>query len=139
MSKYQRVRHILSCFTVAVVLFVISISAISNTLSNTRNATSSVTCCRTERCILSYGFSPIYSHYDNSGKYIVGYRNLKMHSGAGYTARQVGHGIMCMATLGLWEIAAGPIEESVGNIILEATYLNKRNHFVEKIKINADI
>lgn len=135
MSKYRKTCSFLFPFITAVFLFTIPLSATANTYSNPRQMRSQdLAHCRTTECILSYGLLPSHSRIEN-GKYVVIYTNPKKQTGAGYVTRQVGHGVMCLATLGMWEIAMDPIEKAAGNIILEATYPNKNTHFIEKIRI----
>lgn len=53
-----------------------------------------------------------------------------------YNARMVGHGLLCIATGGLWEIAYYPIEKSLSDIlVVEATYSNVASNRIEKISV----
>lgn len=137
MSSCYKTYRFLSLFIITLLLFVVSLST-ANTCSNAgKTLPCHVTCCKTRACILSFGFRPIYNNVYN-GKYIEGYANPNKQSGVAYTARRVGHAVMCFATLGLWEIAMDPIERSAGNIIVEATYPNEDSCFVERITVRGD-
>ena len=67
--------------------------------------------CRTKACLQSYGLRKIYTSKYQDG-YIELYK-LPSHHDDAYTARQVGHGLMSLATLGLWEIAYYQIEDAL--------------------------
>ena len=129
----------------SILLFLFSSSAFPNTFSKNEHAFySSLFRCKTKCCILSHGFVPIRSFFSECGynhekKYIECYEQPGKRSGVAYTARQVGHGLLCMATAGLWEIAYYPIERSLSPvIIIRATYPNRTSNRIEKIEIHRD-
>jgi|GEM_PF-4662295 len=97
----------------------------------------SVLQCRTKQCILSHGFVPVRGFFRQDGSgYTEQYELPQVRQGSAYYARQVTHGLLCFATLGLWEIAYYPIEEQFAPyIFIEATYFNKHSRRIQELKI----
>src|SRR5579862_7279256 len=69
--------------------------------------------CRSKSCLQSYGLVKLNSYTNQQGQRVETYHLPAKQHDAAYTARQVGHGVMSFATLGLWEIAYYPIEDSL--------------------------
>jgi hypothetical protein len=73
-----------------------------------------------------------------NGEYTEISKAIARKSDATY-ARAVGHGVLDVMTLGLWEVAGTPIEGSLSNdkeyIVAKATYSNKSTDDIKKLEI----
>lgn len=67
--------------------------------------------CRTRGCILSKGVEVVSSEKTESGELIETYKVMQKK---GSTARAIMHGLLDVATLGIWEVAGTPIEGAAG-------------------------
>ncbi|GHU12041.1 hypothetical protein FACS189449_04840 [Alphaproteobacteria bacterium] len=80
--------------------------------------------CKTKYCLLFHGMQLIKTEEIN-GKRVEVYRAVARKSESNYM-RAVGHGVLDVATLGIWEVAGTPIENSIDNnrgyIIAKVTY-----------------
>lgn len=65
--------------------------------------------CRTESCILILKDTEVIETVETEEGKVVAYRSLQKQ---GSTGRAVMHGILDVATLGIWEVAGTPIEGS---------------------------
>jgi len=81
--------------------------------------------CKTRGCILAKGAELISSERTPDGGLIETYKCLHKK---GSTGRAVMHGVLDVATLGLWEVAGTPIEGSK----------SKKNYFSVKIYYDKD-
>ncbi|MBW2650019.1 MAG: hypothetical protein JRC66_03185 [Deltaproteobacteria bacterium] len=89
--------------------------------------------CKTRGCLVAKGAIPISSRKGKDGTMIEVF-NVKKPTGS--TSRAVMHGILDVATLGLWELAGTPIEGSKsksGMIPIEVHY--DKNEIIKEIKI----
>lgn len=93
-----------------------------------------VSACKTKACLVSKGAEPIDTAKTPDGRLIETYKVLKAK---GSTARAVMHGVLDVATLGLWEIAGTPIESSKGKkdyFALKVTY-KRDNETIDKVEL----
>ena len=106
--------------------------------SNEGIAVSDIENCNSKDCFLSNGMNIIESSEEKDGKYIERYRAVARKSGANYL-RAAGHGVLDVATLGLWEVAGTPIEGALSNnrgyIVVKVTYQHKGSDQVSNIEI----
>lgn len=82
--------------------------------------------CTTRECFLSYNPEIIDKGQVEDGSY---YETYKYRQRTGSIARAVMHGVLDLATLGLWEIAGTPIEgaKQKGKYIVITVYYNPDN------------
>jgi hypothetical protein len=94
--------------------------------------------CEIRGCFLSKGMEVLERREEKGGKYTETYRAKARKSGANYI-RAAGHGVLDIATLGLWEVVGTPVEGAISNnrgyIIAHATYASKDSDTIEKIEI----
>ena len=106
--------------------------------SNEGISVSDIKKCKTKGCFLSHGMDILDRHQEDNGKHIETYRAIARKSGVNYV-RAAGHGVLDVATLGLWEVAGTPIEGSLSNnrgyITAKVTYPYKEAEEAEKIEI----
>ena len=81
--------------------------------------------CRTESCILALKDTEVIETTETDTGKIVTYRSLQKQ---GSTGRAVMHGLLDVATLGIWEIAGTPIEGSK----------RKKEYYIYKIEYDND-
>ncbi|MEW6214676.1 MAG: hypothetical protein AB1478_05655 [Nitrospirota bacterium] len=67
--------------------------------------------CRTRGCLLAKGVEVISSEKNVDGELID---TCKVMKKKGSTARAIMHGLLDVATLGIWEVAGTPIEGATG-------------------------
>lgn len=67
--------------------------------------------CRTRSCVLSKGAVPNKTEKNEQGEIIEAYT---VQAPKGSTARAVMHGVLDVATFGIWEAAGTPMEEAMG-------------------------
>jgi hypothetical protein len=105
--------------------------------SNEGISVSDVEDCRTRLCLLSQGMKSI-DRKEVDGKVVELYRAVSRKSGANYL-RAAGHGVLDVFTLGLWEVAATPIEGAMdsnrGHIIVKAVYADQISEDIEGMEI----
>lgn len=65
--------------------------------------------CQIEACVLALKDTEILQSEDTDGGKLVTYRSLQKRGSSG---RAVMHGLLDVATLGIWEVAGTPIESS---------------------------
>ncbi|GHU17636.1 hypothetical protein FACS189472_04820 [Alphaproteobacteria bacterium] len=92
--------------------------------SNDGVSISDIEQCKTKYSLLAHGMKLIKTGKTN-GKRVEVYRAIARKSESNYM-RAVGHGVLDLATLGIWEVAGTPIEQSIDNnrgfIIAKVTY-----------------
>lgn len=80
--------------------------------------------CNNKMCFIGTGMKLVNKSEENN-EVIEYYQGVASQGGGNYL-RAVGHGILDVATLGLWEVAGTPIESAIennpNNIILKAKY-----------------
>ncbi len=92
---------------------------------------SDIESCKNRACLLSKGMEVINKKDEINGEYTEISKAIARKSDATY-ARAVGHGVLDVMTLGLWEVAGTPIEGSLSNdreyIVAKATYSKQQIH-----------
>ncbi len=68
--------------------------------------------CKTRTCLITKGAIPIDSKKNENGILIE--ETYKVQKPKGSTARAAMHGLLDVATLGIWEVAGTPIEGAKG-------------------------
>lgn len=125
-------------FCIAGAMFTVSGCAVYKATSNEGIAVWDIKHCTTRECFLSHGMDVLETHEDKAGKYIVVYRSLARKSGVNYF-RAAGHGVLDVATLGLWEVVGTPIEGALSNnrgyITAKAIYACKAQEKIEHLQI----
>ncbi|MEA2014620.1 MAG: hypothetical protein U9N38_04875 [Thermodesulfobacteriota bacterium] len=89
--------------------------------------------CKTQACLIAKGAILISSRESKDGT-LIDVFNIKKPTGS--TSRAVMHGILDVATLGLWELAGTPIEGSKSKpamIPIEVHY--DKNEIIKSVKI----
>ncbi len=126
--------------SICLLLTTLTLSACSvyQAASNEGICVSDITKCKSEGCFLSHGMDVVDRQEGSDGKYVVTYRAVARKSGANYV-RAAGHGMLDVMTLGLWEVAATPIEGALSNnrgyITVKVTYESKEKDKISAIKI----
>lgn len=91
--------------------------------------------CRTRSCLIAKeGVTVIDSKEDEKGELI--YEDYKIEKKKGSTARAVMHGILDVATYGIWKVAGAPIEGAKGKketIAIRVYYDENKN--IDKLEI----
>ncbi|MBP6917814.1 MAG: hypothetical protein KBB94_02735 [Legionellaceae bacterium] len=109
-------------------LLILSGCSVYRAAQNDGIAVSDIKHCDTKICFVSHGMKAIDHHMEKNGHYVEIYRAVARKSGFNYV-RSAGHAALDVATIGLWEIAATPIEGALSNnrgyIIAKVTYANK--------------
>jgi hypothetical protein len=109
----------------ACLLLIISNCSVYKAASNEGVSVSDVTKCQTKGCFLSLGMEIVSDKFNDNKEFVETYRGKARKSGVNYV-RAAGHGLLDVATLGLWEVAGTPIEGAVSNnlgyITVIATY-----------------
>jgi len=82
--------------------------------------------CRTRTCILSKDASPVHTKKDKKGNVIEESYHVKKPTGS--AARSVMHGVLDVATFGIWEVAGTPIEGT----------LNKKDFYAIRVFYQED-
>ncbi len=100
------------CFILS--LFLIQSCSVYKAASNDGVSVSDVSKCTTKGCYLSLGMDIVSTKPIEDGNVKETYRGKARKSGANYL-RAAGHGVLDVATLGLWEVAGTPIEGSLSN------------------------
>ena len=94
--------------------------------------------CDTKDSFLSQGMKVVGGCQCKDGKYIETYKSVESASGLHYV-RAVGHGVLDVVTLGLWELAGTPIEGAMCNnkasIIVKAVYKDRESSKAEHVDI----
>lgn len=129
LSKY----FLFSVFTIA-----LSSCSVYKAASNEGISVSDIKKCKTKGCFLSHGMDILDKHEDSNGKYIEIYRAIARKSGLNYV-RAAGHGVLDVATLGIWEVAGTPVEGAISNnlgyITAKVTYNHRESDTVESVEI----
>ena len=130
--------NVVSSILLILSIFVLSNCSVYKAASNEGVSVSDVSKCKKRGCFLSIGMNIVDSHQDSDGKFKETYRGQARKSGVNYF-RAAGHGVLDVATLGLWEVVGTPIEGAVSNnlgyITAIATYEHKDALEVEKVEI----
>lgn len=132
--------YIMRFFNYLVLAGVLGLSACSvhKAASNEGVSVSDVRKCKMRVCFLSHGMEIVDRHQEVGGKYIETYRGISRKTGLNY-ARAAGHGVMDVATLGLWEIVGTPVEGAISNnpgyVTAKASYASKESEDVETLDI----
>lgn len=91
--------------------------------------------CRTRGCLIAKeGVTVIDSKENEEGELI--YEDYRIEKKRGSTARAVMHGILDVATYGIWEVAGTPIEGAKGKkktVAIRVYYDKNKN--IEKVEI----
>ena len=94
--------------------------------------------CKNRTDLLACGMEFLSDRVLPNGHYVEIYRGLASKSGINYL-RALGHGVLDVATLGVWEVAGTPIEGYMESdkdyVIATVTYPNEDSEQVEKIDI----
>lgn len=94
--------------------------------------------CKNKGCFLSLGMDVVDRHQNENGTYTETYRAIASKNGSNYV-RALGHGVLDVATIGLWEVAGTPVEGAISNnrgfITAVATYANKEAFEVSNVEI----
>lgn len=122
-------------FCLFLVILNLSSCSVYQAASNEGVAVSDIEGCKTKHCLLSNGMTVVDSHVEKDGKYTERYRAIARKSGANYL-RAAGHGVLDVATLGLWEIAGTPVEGALSNnrgyVTAKASFASKgADDFIE--------
>jgi hypothetical protein len=129
-----------SKFITTFVFFTIFLSSCSvyKAASNEGITVSDINKCKTKGCFLSHGMDILDRHQEDNGKYIETYRAIARKSGLNYL-RAAGHGVLDVATLGVWEVAGTPIEGAISNnlgyITARVVFPYKEADTIESIQI----
>lgn len=119
-------------------IFVLSGCSVYRAAQNDGVSVSDVKRCDTKVCFISYGMKMIEHHTEKNGQYVELYRAIARKSGLNYV-RSAGHAALDVATIGLWEIAATPIEGALSNnrgyVVAKVTYANRESDKVLKVEI----
>jgi hypothetical protein len=94
-----------------------------------------VTECKTRGCLIAAGADPIGAKEDEDGHLTS--ETFKIIKPTGSAARAAMHGVLDLATFGIWEIAGTPIEGYLGkdkSIAIRVNYEEDRNT-IESISI----
>ncbi len=89
--------------------------------------------CKTRTCLIAKGAEPISSEKNGEGELIETY---KVRSKKGSAARAAMHGLLDVATLGIWEVAGTPIEGAKGKkkfFAIKVYYDQKEN--IKKVEL----
>ncbi len=100
-------------------VFLISVALLANcsvykASSHEGIAVSDIKKCSMKGCFLSHGMKIIDHHQEKDGKYVEIYRAIARKSGLNYV-RAMGHGVLDVCTLGIWEVAGTPVEGAFSN------------------------
>jgi hypothetical protein len=119
-------------------LFVLSGCSVYRAAQNDGVAVSDIKRCTTQICFLSHGMKVIDHHTDKNGHDVEIYRAVARKSGLNYV-RSAGNAALDVATIGLWEIAATPIEGALSNnrgfVTAKIIYANKDDDKILSIEI----
>ncbi len=122
-----------------IILLTLQSCSVYKAASNEGVSVSDVKKCRKKGCFLSLGMDVVTSRLNDNGEFVETYRGKARKSGLSYL-RAAGHGLMDVATLGVWEVAGTPIEGSLSNnlgyITVIATYHRNNDHgFIQSFEI----
>ena len=113
--------------------------AVYKAASNDGIAVSDIKSCQSKMCFMSQGME-LVDKQQGKGSYTEVYRAVARKSGLNYV-RAAGHGVLDVATLGLWEVAGTPVEGAISNnrgyITVKAIYSDKEAVKPEKVEIYA--
>ncbi len=131
-------KRIFHSFSVACGLFLtLSACSVYKASSNEGVDVHDIEHCRKKSCLLSHGMQRIDKKEVN-GKLIELYRARRKKSD-GNCIRAAGHGFLDVCTLGLWEVAGTPIENSIdddrGYLIIQVTSKDESCDEFEKMEI----
>ena len=105
--------------------------------SNEGVAVTDIKDCKNRACLLSRGMELVQSK-ETGGSVVEVYRAVARKSGGSYF-RAAGHGLLSVATLGLWEIAGTPIEGALSNnrgfVVAQARYGGKNSENIVAMTI----
>ena len=90
--------------------------------------------CKTKSCLLSKGVEPLDSKKNEGGVLVETY---KVRKPTGSASRAAMHGLLDVATLGIWEVAGTPIEGSMNKeefITIKAFY-QKDNETIQHVEL----
>ena len=128
---------------ISIIFLCASVVALSNcsvykAASNEGVSVSDVSKCKMRGCFLSLGMDIVSGHSNENGSYTETYRAVAKKGGGSYL-RAAGHGVLDVATLGLWEVAGTPVEGAMSNnrgcITAMATYHCKDASKVDHVEI----
>lgn len=127
-----------SIVTTLIALSLLSGCSVYKAASNDGIVVPEIRDCTTKGCFLSHGMDIIDKHQEEDGQYTETYRAKARKSGLNYV-RAAGHGILDVATIGLWEVVGTPVEGSLSNnrgyITVKATYTKKESDQLTKLVI----
>lgn len=109
------------------IIFSMQMSSCSVVMAANKKGTSSeeLSACTTRSCILSKEVKPIESKKNKKG--VVIEETYEVEKPQGSAARAAMHGVLDVATLGIWEVAGTPIEGTLND---NKKYLVKVNYDV---------
>ena len=96
--------------TLVVVISVLFLTSCSVFMAANKSGVSleQLSACKIRECLLSNGATPISSKKNKSGTLVEEIYKAKKPTGS--AARAAMHGVLDVATLGIWEVAGTPIE-----------------------------
>lgn len=126
------------CAKVLVPLSMLSSCSVYNAASNEGIAVADIQGCTMKGCLLSHGMDIIDQKDGPDGSHVEMYRAIARKTGLNYV-RAAGHGVLDVATLGLWEVAGTPIEGAISNnrgyITARVVYPNKNSDQIQSFEI----
>ena len=134
--------NILKICHILFVSLIVSSCSVYNAASNEGIDPEDIAGCCTRSGFLAHGMQLVSSSFQPDGKCVEVYRAMARKGGATYL-RAVGHGVLDVFTLGLWEVAGTPIEGAMSNnrgfIVAKVIYANRNTDQAERVEIyNAD-
>ena len=118
--------------------FVLSGCSVYRAAQNDGVSVSDIKHCDTKVCFMSHGMKIVDHHTEKNGHYVEFYRAVARKSGFNYV-RSAGNAALDVATIGLWEIAATPIEGALSNnrgyVTAKVTYENKESNNILKMEL----
>ncbi|GAB4164248.1 MAG: hypothetical protein Tsb006_3800 [Rickettsiaceae bacterium] len=125
-------------FSLLIFITVLSGCSVYKAASNEGVSVSDIKKCKTKGCFLSHGMEIVDKHQMENGKYMETYRAVARKSGVNYL-RAAGHGVLDVATLGIWEVAGTPVEGAISNnrgyITARVIYPYKESDHLESFEI----
>ncbi len=130
--------RIINFLSILAAILALSSCSVYKAASNEGVSVADVAKCSAKGCFLSLGMDIVDSRQNEDGDYVETYRAKARKSGANYL-RAAGHGVLDVATLGLWEVAGTPVEGAISNnrgfITVIATYPNQDTEVAIKLDI----
>ena len=132
------INKLITIIPLFVTVIILSNCSVYKAASNEGVSVSDVSKCQKKGCFLSLGMDIIQQHENKNGSCTETYRAIARKNGSNYL-RAAGHGVLDVATLGLWEVAGTPVEGAISNnrgfITVMATYSDKEASKLEHMEI----